>query len=240
MAVVASHAVKTFTLPVNRGNGTVDANEVRSNDNLLRQAYVAHDADPTIHIQSGTLANRPASLAEGSTYFCTDTQDTYTYTGGAWVQTAWAHWYGDFYDTTDQAITTANTAQLVTLNSTGVTRGTSRSNGSRVNVSYAGDYNIMFSVQFRNASADEQDAYLWLKKNGTNIADTAGRVTIPKKHGSEDGHSIAAWNVYATLAANDYVELYVQASSTDVTVETIAAAGSVSRSPSVILTINRI
>lgn len=240
MAAVASHAVKTFTLPVNRGNGTVDANEIRNNDNILRTAYNAHDADSTIHIQSGTLANRPASLAEGSTYFCTDTQDTYTYTGGAWVQTAWAHWYGDFYDTTDQAITTANTAQLVTLNSTGNTRGTSRTNGSRVNVSYAGDYNVMFSVQLKNASADEQDAYLWLKKNNANVADSAGRVTIPKKHGSEDGHTIAAWNIFLTLAANDYVELYAQATSTDVAIETIAAAGSVPRSPSVIITINRI
>lgn len=240
MASVSSHQIKPFVVPVNRGTGLVDANEIRGNDNALRTAYVAHDADPTIHIQSGTLANRPVSLAEGSTYFCTDTQDTYTYTGGAWVQSAWAHWYGDFYDTTDQPITTANTAQLVTLNSTGITRGTSRSNGSRVNVSYAGDYNVMFSVQFKNASADEQDAYLWLKKNNANVADSAGRVTIPKKHGSEDGHTIAAWNVFLTLAVNDYVELYAQATSTDVAIETIAAAGSVPRSPSVIITINRI
>ena len=240
MALVGSHAVKPFVLPVNRGTGLIDANEVRGNDNALRTAYVAHDADSTIHIQSGTLASRPATADAGTTWIATDTQDTSCYISGAWVQIGWAHWYGDFYDTTDQAVTTANTAQLITLNSTGITRGTSRTNGSRVNVSYAGDYNIMFSVQFKNASADEQDAYLWLKKNNTNIAESAGRVTIPKKHGSEDGHTIAAWNIYATLAANDYVELYVQASSTDVAVETIAAAGSVPRSPSVILTINRI
>lgn len=238
MASVSTHQTLTFSSPVLSSTG-VDANVVRGNDNVLRAALNAHDADASIHVQSGTFANRPTTIADGSTYFCTDTQDTYSRVAGAWVQSGWAHWYGDFYDTTDQAITTANTAQLVTINTTGNTRGTSRS-GSQIAVSYAGDYNVMFSVQLRNTSADEQDAYVWMKKNGTNIAETAGRVTIPKKHGSEDGHTIAAWNVNLTLAANDYIELFTQASSTAVSLETIAAFSGVPRSPSVIVTINRI
>lgn len=240
MALVGSHPVKPFIVPVNNGAGLVDANQIRGNDNVLRQAYVAHDADSTIHVQSETLASRPSTADAGTTWIATDTQDTFCYLGGAWVQIAWAHWYGDFYDTTTQAIAAANTAQVVTINSTGITRGTSRSNSSRVNVTYAGDYNLMFSAQVANSGADEQDLYFWWKKNGTNLADSAGMVTVHKKHGSVNGHAIASWNVYATLAANDYVELFCQGSSTDLSLETIAAAGSVPRSPSVILTVNRI
>ena len=81
---------------------------------------------------------------------------------------------------------------------------------------------------------------LWFKKNGTNIADSGGQITIPKKHGSGDGHILVCWNLYETMAANDYIQLYWQGPSTMVSLETIAAAGSVPRIPSVIVTINRI
>ena len=238
MASVGGNQVRPFVSPM--VGQPITANDVRGNDNVLRERFNAHDADPTIHIQSGTLANRPATLPDGSTYFATDTQDAYTRIGGVWVQTTWAHWYGDFYDTTDQPITTINTQQLVTLNSTGVTRGVALISGSQIRANYAGDYNVMFSAQIKNTDTAEHNVYFWWKKNGTNIADTAGQVTLPKKHGSGDGHLIAMWNIYVTLAANDYVQLYWQAPSTQVSLETIPAAGNVPRVPSVIATINRI
>lgn len=240
MATVGSHAVQPFPGPVNGRPAGVDANIVRSNDNLLRQAYVAHDADPTIHMQSGTLAARPVTLPDGSTYFATDTQDTYTRIGGVWVQTTWAHWYIDCYDTTDQPALAINTEQLVTLNTTGVSRGITRVSGSQLRVDYAGDYNIMFSAQLVNTDSAEHDVFFWFKKNGTNLADSAGRITVQKKHGSDDGHLIAMWNVYVTMAATDYLQLYWQSTGTTVSLETIPAAGSVPRAPSVIVTMNRI
>jgi hypothetical protein len=239
MASVASHQVKAFVSPF-PGPAPVSANDVRGNDNILRTQFNAHDADSSIHIQSGTLANRPATLPAGSTYFCTDTQDTYTSTGAGWVQSAWAHWYGDFYDTTDQVAAAANTEQLVTLNGTGVTRGVSLVSSSRVTVAYAGHYNVQFSAQVTNSAADEQDAWFWWKKNGTNIAESAGQITVHKKHGTTNGNLLACWNINLTLAANDYLQLYWQASTTSMALDTIPAAGSIPRSPSVIITINRI
>ena len=238
MPLVGSHQVNTFPSPVL--GKPIDPNVVRGNDNTLRSAFNAHDANPAIHIQSGTLAARPTTSADGSTYFCTDTQDTYTMVAGSWVQSAWAHWYGDFYDTTDQAIATINTQQLVTINSTGTTRGVAVVSGSQIRVTYAGDYNVMFSAQVKNTDSAEHNVYFWWKKNGTNVADSAGQVTMPKKHGSGDGHMIAMWNIFIPLAANDYLQLYFQAPSTQISLETIPAAGDVPRSPSVIATINRI
>jgi hypothetical protein len=236
---VPLHTLKTFTSPVNT-RMPVDANAVRTNDNLLTTAFNAHDSDASIHVQSGTLAQRPATGVEGSVWVCTDTQDTYLYTGSAWVQTSWAHWYGGFYDTTDQAAAAVNTAQLVTLNTTGMTRGTALVDNSKARVSYAGDYNVQFSAQLLNTDSAEHDVFFWFAKNGTAIADSAGRVTVQKKHGSIDGHLIVAWNIYTALVANDYVQLYWQSTGTAVSLETIASSGSVPRSPSVILTINRI
>lgn len=238
MPSVGQNQVRPFVGPM--VGQPVTANDVRGNDQILRTSFNAHDADSTIHMQSGTFAARPATANDGTTYFATDTQDTYTMVGGVWVQTTWAHWYADVYDTTDQPITTINTQQLVTLNSTGLSRGVSLVSGSQLRVDYAGDYNVMFSAQLKNTDSAEHNVYFWWKKNGTNIADSAGQVTMPKKHGSGDGHLIAMWNIYVTLAAADYVQLYWQAPSTMISLETIPAAGSVPRVPSVIATINRI
>jgi len=239
MASVSSHQVRPFVSPF-PGPAPVNANDVRGNDNTLREQFNAHDADASVHVQSGTLASRPVTSADGSTYYATDTGDTYSMVSGSWVLSAWAHWYGDFYDTTDQPTATINTQQLVTLNSTGTTRGTALISGSQIRVTYAGDYNIMFSAQVKNTDSAEHNIYFWWKKNGTNIPDSAGQITLPKKHGSGDGHMLAMWNIFVPMAANDYVQLYWQSPSTLVSLETIPAAGSVPRVPSVIATINRI
>lgn len=236
---LTAHQLDPFPSPVNTA-APVDANIIRSNDNLITQAFNAHDADETIHVRSGRSIWRPTTASEGSVWVATDTQDTFIYTSSAWTQIAWAHWYGDFYDTTDQAIATINTEQLVTINSTGTTRGMTLVSGSQVRATYAGDYNVMFSAQVKNTDSAEHNVSFWWKKNGTNIADSAGQVTLPKKHGSGDGHLIAMWNVFVPMAANDYLQLYWQGPSTMLSLETIPAAGSVPRIPSVIVTINRI
>jgi len=61
---VGQHSVAAFTSPVN-GTTPIDANTVRGNDNTVRVAYVDHDADPGIHVQSSTLASRPVAGTAG-------------------------------------------------------------------------------------------------------------------------------------------------------------------------------
>lgn len=239
MALVSTHQVKPFTSPVNTA-AAMDANLVRGNDNILRNAYVAHDADPSIHVQSGTLANRPTTSADGSTYYATDTGDTYSRVAGVWVLSAWAHWYGSAFDTTDQVAAAPNVGQAVTFNTSATLRGVTLSNSSRLNVQYAGDYNVQFSAQLMNPDSAECDVWFWFAKNGTAIADSAGRITVAKKHGSTDGHALLAWNLYVTLMANQYIELYWQTQNVLTVLETVAGSGSAPQSPSAILTINRI
>jgi hypothetical protein len=83
MATVSQHQVSLFPNPVNAA-GPIDANIVRANDNITAVALNAHDADTSIHIQSGLLAARPVTATEGSVYVGTDTLFMYIYTGGAW------------------------------------------------------------------------------------------------------------------------------------------------------------
>lgn len=235
---LATHTVKTFPTPL--VGGAIDPNVVRGNDNTLRAAFNAHDADASIHVQSGTFANRPATSVEGATYFCTDTQDTYSYTGGVWVQSAWAHWYGAFSDYTDQSHTAINTAKVITFNTTDVVRGVSLVSSSRLTAQYAGVYNFMWSGQFTNADSQLQDVDVWIRINGTDVVGSTGRISVPNKHGSVNGHVLPAWNYFLTLNANDYVQLYWAATSTLVTLETSPSSAWAPSTASVIATLNRV
>ena len=85
MASVGQHQLLTFPNPVN-ASGPIDANIVRTNDNITGAALNAHDADTSIHVQSGLLAARPVTATEGSVYVGTDTLFMYIYTGGSWSQ----------------------------------------------------------------------------------------------------------------------------------------------------------
>jgi hypothetical protein len=68
---VAQHTVATFTSPVN-GTTPIDANTVRGNDNTIRSSYNDHDSDPGIHVQSSTLASRPAAGTAGRKWITAD------------------------------------------------------------------------------------------------------------------------------------------------------------------------
>lgn len=80
---VAQHPVTTFTAPV---NGTpVDADEVRDNDNSVRTAYNAHDADAGIHVQSSVMSARPVAGTAGRKWVTTDDLPQAWYdTGAEW------------------------------------------------------------------------------------------------------------------------------------------------------------
>lgn len=148
-------------------------------------------------------------------------------------------YWGSFYDTTTQTISSTTTEYPVTMNTTvggnGVAIG---SPTSRVVFSNAGVYSITFSLQFDNSGADDQLATVWIKKNGTNVTDSASVTSIPKKHGSDNGAIITTINYVLDLQANDYIQVYWRADSTNVRLVTVAAGSSPTRplSPSIIYT----
>lgn len=150
--------------------------------------------------------------------------------------------YGAFQDTTDQTIASTTTAYAMTLNTTDYSNGVYVSNSSRMNVRNAGTYNLQWSGQFQNTDVIAHNANVWLRKNGTDVTGSAGLVAIPSSHGGIDGHTIASWNYFIELAANDYVELYWQADNTDVSLQHYAAGTSPTRpsTASLITTMNYI
>jgi hypothetical protein len=132
--------------------------------------------------------------------------------------------YGAFSSNQDQT-TTANTATLMTLNTTDFANGVSIAS-SKITSAYAGIYNLQFSAQFQNTSVQLHDTYIWLKQNGTDITGSTGFVSIPNSHGGTPGHSIIGWNYFLNLAANDYVEIYWSPTDAAVTIQHLPASGS--------------
>ncbi len=69
--VVGSHGVAVFTSP-NNGD-TLDATVVKGNDNNMRSAYVDHDSDAGLHVQSSAIVSRPAAGSLGRKWLTSDT-----------------------------------------------------------------------------------------------------------------------------------------------------------------------
>ncbi len=116
--------------------------------------------------------------------------------------------YGSFYDTTTQSAA-ALTIKAITFNSTELSYNVSIGTPtSRFVVARAGIYNIQFSAEISNPSAAIDDVTIWIRQNGVDLANSAGIVGTPAKHGAINGHTIIGWNYILQAAANDYFELY--------------------------------
>jgi hypothetical protein len=143
-----------------------------------------------------------------------------TSSGGAGIRLP----YGAFSSDQDQT-TTANTATLMTLNTTDFANGVSIAS-SKITVANAGIYNLQFSAQFQNTDNQIQDIRIWLKQNGTDIPGSTGYVSIPARKSAsagEEAHQITGWNYYLSMTAGQYVEIYWSATLASVTIQHYAA-----------------
>jgi hypothetical protein len=142
--------------------------------------------------------------------------------------------YGSFYDTTDQTAAVINTAYPMTFNTTdlsfGVTRG---SPTSRIFVDRANVYNIQFSAQFINTGGGAHRVWVWLRKNGTNVPDSA---TVVRIEGNST-EAVAAWNFLLQMNAGDYFELMWEVDNTGISLFADPATAVHPAIPSIILTV---
>ena len=92
---------------------------------------------------------------------------------------------------------------------------------SKITAAQSGVYNIQFSAQLSNPEATEYDVDIWFKKNDQNIPDSNSRFTVPKKHGSINGHVVASLNLLVDLDVGDYVEIVWRTENSEVFIECI-------------------
>jgi hypothetical protein len=140
---------------------------------------------------------------------------------------------GAFQSTQSQS-GSANVSQSITYNTTDYSAGVSVVAGSQLTIANKGIYNIQFSAQLL-ADTGADDVYIWLKKNGTNIAATAGHVVL-----ANNEELIAAWNYVVDAAAGDYYELAWQSSGGDAILLAEIASGNIPSVPSIITTVTQV
>lgn len=112
--------------------------------------------------------------------------------------------------------------------------GITIADNSRITFANTGIYNIQFSSQtFTQTGAT---VHIWLKRNGTNISDSAGRIGPT----SNNEHLISAWNFVDTFTSGSYVEIAYQSDQTNTQFQYIAATGNIPAIPSIIVTVTQV
>jgi hypothetical protein len=143
--------------------------------------------------------------------------------------------YGAFYDTTTQS-GSANVSQSMSYNSTDYSEGISIVNGSQITLANIGVYNIQFSAQIVDTGGGDSTIRIWLKKNGTNVPNTATKIFL-----QSNKELVAAWNwIVPATSPNDYYVIAWQTTDNDAHILYEPASGNYPAIPSVILTVTQV
>jgi hypothetical protein len=132
--------------------------------------------------------------------------------------------YGGFSDSTDQT-GNISAGTVITFNTIDVADGVSLVDNSKITVPNAGKYNLQFSIQFKNTNNAQDDATVWLKINGSDLANSATQYTIPaRKSASIFGYGVASLTFLLDLNANDYVQIFWVPTNVLVSIEHLPAS----------------
>ena len=150
--------------------------------------------------------------------------------------------YGAFSSNVDQTGSiSAGTA--MTFNSVDVADGVTVASSSRITVPNTGIYNLQFSAQFKNVENTQEDVTIWFRVDGVDLANSATQMTIPaRKSASIFGYGVAAWNIFLSLTAAQYVQIVWLPTVATLTMETLPASVSPAYPaiPSVIATMGQV
>jgi len=204
----------TFYLD-NQNRGNLNASRSGS---LLYGTFNGTAANQTLQINASTTVTNNLTVASGSDFFAH---------GHKQFNTA------EFWSTQIQS-GSAGVSGSLTFNNSGSLHGISLVSGSRMTVANAGTYNIQFSAQIET-SAGADTGYIWYKKNGTNIADSATKVLL-----ANNTAQVMTVNLIDEASANDYYELGYQFTNGNATILYEAASGNIPVVPSVIATLTQV
>jgi hypothetical protein len=153
--------------------------------------------------------------------------------------------YLQAYSVSDQSgSVSAATAVQFPLTDAGFGQGISMvvngsGNFTRIQFAVAGMYEIAPSLQFANSGAADYDVTIWLRQNGTDVANSATTITIPKV-GDGGAGFFQLVILVRTTAVNEYVEIMWLPENVAVTVEYTAAGAIAPAIPSALVYAERV
>ena len=135
-------------------------------------------------------------------------------------------YYGSFFSTQNQAAIATLTPYAMTLNNTAESNQIAVTSNSRITFNNRGIYNIQFSAQFTQTSASEHFIWIWFRKNGTDIPNSATKISIK---GSK-GELVPAWNFIVNVLGGDYIQIMWAVEDTGIS---LLAEGSTAFAPAI-------
>ena len=143
--------------------------------------------------------------------------------------------YGSFFDTTTQTNSGGASGNAFKFDTTDFNSGVSIVSTSRITITNAGKYNIVFSAQMEKTDSGTDTIEIWLKKNGSNQSNTNTKFYLV----GNGAKAVASWNFFVDAAANDYYQIFWY--SADSAVRVLAEiAGTRPAIPSIIMTVNQV
>jgi hypothetical protein len=221
------------------GNNVSDSLYIGMNENSNQSIITKRGGGSSFPIQLGFPTEITGSLnvsnlpnASGSFVVTTDSTGTLTKSPYSAV-TSNLFSVGDFYSTTTQTLA-AGVSGSVTYNNTGTSFGVTLASSSQLTIANAGVYSITFSAQLKG-DGGQDTIYMWLKKNGTNVDNTATKLVV--KNNEE---SVMTVEYIVQAAASDYYEIAWQNTTGDGDLAYYAVSGNIPAIPSIITSVKQV
>jgi len=147
-------------------------------------------------------------------------------------------YYGSYYSNVDQVAASPNTAYAMTVNNIVGQNGISVVSGSQVTFTSPGTYDIQFSAQFHNngGGGSGNTVQIWFRKNGTDIPESATRISVP----TNNPYVVAAWDFMDNFVAGDNFQLMWSTDNTNISIDHNTAVAPAPAIPSVIITVMQV
>lgn len=145
---------------------------------------------------------------------------------------------GLFFNTADQTFAATDTMYPIVYNATYLSNAVALKTGStsQIEVSIPGIYNFQYNGQVQSASGNAKNVFIWISRNGTDIAYSTRGFTL-----TQNGeYKQIAWNFNIDLDTDEYIELRVATSDTDVILDAQTGVSPHPGIPSSVLTVNYI
>jgi len=126
----------------------------------------------------------------------------------------------------------------VTFNTDLTGTGISVVASTQITLAAAGTYMLAPAIQFVNSAVADSNVTVWFRKNGTNIANSARILTVPKT--GDGGSAVFSVNFFDTVTAGQYIEIMWLPASVTVTVEAFVVGAIAPAVPSIFCPVMRI
>ena len=126
--------------------------------------------------------------------------------------------YATYSSHVTQTVAAVETPTAVTFDTTDIESGPTITDGTKIYPQQAGLQDFGFSAQVAKSSANASYVWVWGRKNGVDIPDSAKKVSI-----SGSGTSLVlAWDFVVPMATTDYFEVMWATDDTGVTLAAVA------------------